>query len=52
MKKKPIITILLAAIALTSTAQIKPEVSEIVELMGILSRTSGFSEYCMDMGGQ
>ena len=33
-------------------AQIKVEVSETVELMAILSRTAGFQEYCMDMGGQ
>lgn len=46
------IALLLIATATTCTAQIKPEISETVELMGILSRTSGFREYCMDMGGQ
>jgi hypothetical protein len=35
-----------------ANAQIKVEASETVELMAILSRTAGFSEYCMDMGGQ
>lgn len=33
-------------------AQVKAEVSETVELMSILSRTAGFGEYCMDMGGK
>ena len=31
---------------------IKVEVSETVELMGILSRTAEFREYCMDLGGK
>lgn len=52
MKRILITTILLAALTLASTAQIKPEVSETVELMSILSRTAGFQEYCMDMGGK
>ena len=52
MIKKIIFTCLLAITALTSAAQIKPEVSETVELMAILSRTAGFREYAMDMGGQ
>jgi hypothetical protein len=29
-----------------------PKASETVELMAILSRTAGFREYCMDIGGQ
>lgn len=33
-------------------AQIKVEASETVELMSIISRTAGFREYCMDMGGK
>lgn len=33
-------------------AQVTAEVSETVELMSILSRTAGFREYCMDMGGK
>lgn len=49
--KQLIISILLAVITMTSMAQIKPEVSETVELMSILSRTAGFQEYRMDMGG-
>lgn len=49
--KRTIISILLAVITMTSMAQIKPEVSETVELMSILSRTSGLQEYRMDMGG-
>ena len=35
-----------------ANAQIKVEKSETVELMAILSRTAGFREYSMDMGGQ
>ena len=45
----------LLTILLTSTfakAQIKPEASETIELMAILSRTADFEEYCMDYGGQ
>ena len=49
---KTIITALLALITIGASAQIKVEVSETVELMGILSRTAGFEEYCMDMAGQ
>ena len=52
--KKNIITALLLILTLGASAgsQIKVEVSETVELMGILSRSAGFQEYCMDMGGQ
>ena len=35
-----------------ANAQIIVDASETVELMAILSRTAGFREYCMDMGGQ
>ena len=42
----------LALVAMTMQAQVEPEVSETVELMSILSRTAGFEEYNMDMGGQ
>ncbi len=52
MNKNVIITILLALVAMTGNAQIKVEVSETVELMSILSRTAGFREYSMDMGGR
>ena len=33
-------------------SQIKSEVSETVELMGILSRTAGFEEFSNDLAGQ
>ena len=51
MKKKAIIA-LLALISIVAEAQVKVESSETVELMSILSRTAGFQEYCMDMGGK
>ena len=46
------ITCLLALLSIPATAQIKPEVSEAVELMSILSRTADLREYNMDMAGQ
>lgn len=46
------ITCMLALLSNPATAQIKPEVSESVELMSILSRTAGLQEYNMDMAGQ
>ena len=49
---KTITAILLTLFTMTGNAQIKVEVSETVELMAILSRTAGFREYCMDLGGQ
>ena len=54
MRKKLIISLLFAVTVFSCAqgAQIKSEVSETVELMAILSRTAGFQEYCMDMGGQ
>lgn len=53
MKKKNFLSILLAIASIfTTSAQIKVEVSETVELMSILSRAAGFEEYCMDQGGQ
>lgn len=51
MAKKFLLAVL-ALVALTMQAQVGPEVSETVELMSILSRTAGFKEYNMDMGGQ
>lgn len=51
-KKSIIITVLLLVFTWRAGAQVKVEVSETVELMGILSRTAGFREYCMDMAGQ
>ena len=51
MTKKSLI-ILLLLVTMGVSAQIKVEVSETVELMGILSRMAGFQEYCHDMGGQ
>ena len=51
--KRKIFTILLVFFATqASTAQIKVEVSETVELMSILARTAGNQEYNMDMAGQ
>jgi len=50
-KRFLLLLVLLAAVTFAN-AQIKVEASEKVELMAILSRTAGFREYCMDMGGQ
>ena len=52
MKKQIIITILLVFIAMVGQAQIKPEVSETVELMSILSRIAGFEEFSGNFAGQ
>ena len=49
---KRILLTALALVALTMQAQVDVEVSETVELMCILSRTAGYEEYNMDMGGQ
>lgn len=49
---KKLLLALLAFVAMTMQAQVEPEVSETVELVSILSRTAGFEEYNMDMGGQ
>lgn len=49
MNKKTIITALLLILTLGASAQTKAEVSETVELMGILSRTAGFEEFCDDL---
>lgn len=51
MAKKFLLAVV-ALFALTMQAQVEVEVSETVELMSILSRTAGFEEYNMDMGGQ
>mgnify|MGYP002627244421 CR=1 FL=1 len=50
--KKKILLAVFALVALTMQAQVDVSVSETVELMSILSRTAGFDEYNMDMGGQ
>ena len=50
--KKTIFTLLIALLTISATAQIKSEVSETVELMGILSRTAGFQEFSNDLAGQ
>ena len=50
--KQTILTILFALLTISATAQIKSEVSETVELMGILSRTAGFQEFSNDLAGQ
>ena len=47
-----LLLLVLLAVVTSANAQIKVEASETVELMAILSRTAGFREYCMDMGGQ
>ena len=52
MKKIILSTILALAATFTTTAQIKVEVSETIELMAILARTAGNQEYNMDMAGQ
>ena len=51
-KKKVLSLILFAMVAFACQAEIKVEVSETVELMGVLSRTAGFDEYCQDVAGQ
>jgi hypothetical protein len=50
--KKNILLSLLALVAMTMQAKVEVEVSETVELLSILSRTAGYQEYNMDMGGQ
>lgn len=49
-----LMAMLLMSFAPASAQQetLKPEVMETVELMSILSRTAGYQEYNMDMGGQ
>ena len=49
---KKVIFVALALVAMTMQAKVEVTVSETVELMSILSRTAGFQEYNMDMGGQ
>ena len=50
--KQTIVTILAALLTISATAQMKSEVSETVELMGILSRTAGFEEFSGNFAGQ
>lgn len=50
--KNQFLLAIFALIALSLQAKVEVEVSETVELMSILSRTAGFEEYNMDMGGQ
>ena len=50
--KQTLLTILFALLTISAMAQIKSEVSETVELMGILSRTAGFQEFSNDLAGQ
>ena len=50
--KQTLLIILFALLTISATAQIKSEVSETVELMGILSRTAGFQEFSNDLAGQ
>ncbi|MCR5360768.1 MAG: DUF4932 domain-containing protein [Bacteroidales bacterium] len=52
MKKTFFFTLFCALISLANAQNpLKPEVSETVELMGILSRIAGFEEYCDNVGG-
>jgi hypothetical protein len=50
--KQMIVTILAALLTISATAQMKSEVSETVELMGILSRMAGFEEFSGNFAGQ
>lgn len=52
MKKKTFVTILFSLLTIFVFGQIKSEVSETVELMGILSRTADFQEFSNDLAGQ
>ena len=52
MTKKTFFTILFSLLTIFAMGQIKSEVSETVELMGILSRTAGFEEFSNDLAGQ
>lgn len=52
MQKKTIVTILFSLLTIFASGQIKSEVSETVELMGILSRTAGFQEFSNGLAGQ
>ena len=49
---KRLLTVVLVLVAMTMQAKVEVEVSETVELLSILSRTAGYQEYNMDMGGQ
>ena len=51
MNKKTILTMLLLVLTLGATAQVKAEVSETVELMGILSRVAGYHDYSNNLTG-
>ena len=52
MQKKTFVTILFSLLTIFASGQIKSEVSETVELMGILSRTAEFQEFSKDLAGQ
>lgn len=49
---KRVLLAVLAIVAMTMQAKVDVEVSETVELMGILSRTAGYDEYNMDWAGE
>ena len=49
---KRILVAVLALVAMTMQAKVEVEVSETVELVSIISRTAGYQEYNLDMGGQ
>jgi hypothetical protein len=47
-----LLALLLMAGGVMQAQEVKVEVSETIELMSIMARTAGFSEYHMDMAGQ
>ena len=49
---KKMLFFVFAFLTLTLQAKVEAEVSETVELLSIISRTAGYQEYNMDMGGQ
>ena len=50
--KRFFISFIAMCLCIVASAQVKVEVSETVELMAILSRTAGYREYSMDLGGK
>ena len=49
---KKLLMAVLALMAMTMQAKVNVEVAETVELLSALSRTAGYPEYNMNMGGQ
>lgn len=50
--EKSVLTLLLTLVALAASAQIRVEVSEVVELMSVLARTADYEEYSNNLAGQ